>query len=299
MLPLFNRARILAILFLIANLVTASYCQAASKKVIKRRYSPPKASLVVDGHTGEILHSSQAILPRHPASLTKLMTVYLTFEALAQKKITPATKLKVSRHVANQPSFKLGLRRGEYVTVKDALLATIIRSANDSAVLLAEKIAGSEKKFALKMNQKARKLGMMNSHFVNASGLHHKKQKSTAMDMARLAIALKRDFPIYYSLFSLTSFKFKGKTITGHNQITANYPGAEGLKTGYVRASGFNLVSSVNRDNKYLVGVVLGGNSADERNAKMWQLLDKHYGVVVPVNNKIKISKKTRKKKIR
>jgi D-alanyl-D-alanine carboxypeptidase (penicillin-binding protein 5/6) len=207
-----------------------------------------------------------------------MMTVYLAFESIKKNKSKMSDRIVVSQHAASARPCKLGLETGQTITLKEAILATIIKSANDAARVIAEKISGTESKFALAMNQKARQLGMHKSHFRNASGWHDPMQKTTAEDLVKLAIALKRDFPEYYPLFSQTSFTFNDKIYNGHNHVTKNYPGADGLKTGYVAASGYNLVTSVKRGEKQLIGVVIGGRTSKERDNKMIALMNHHFG---------------------
>jgi D-alanyl-D-alanine carboxypeptidase (penicillin-binding protein 5/6) len=242
----------------------------------KVRLSPP-TSLVVDLKTGKVLHEQNASTRIHPASLTKLMTLYLTFESVESGKLSINQKLRVSEKAEKMKPCKLGLLKGEYITVRDAILATSIKSANDAAVTLSENIAKSEANFAMLMNSKARQLGMRNTKFKNASGWHHPEQKTTAKDLAKLAIALKRDFPRFYHIFSKTSFVYKGNVINGHNNVTANYAYAEGLKTGYTGPSGFNLVTVASKYNKTLVGVVTGSPTASSRDQKMVKLLDENF----------------------
>lgn len=263
------------ILFL---LVISFICSDASAgpKHRKVTVSPP-TSLVVDLKTGKILHEQNANARIHPASLTKLMTLYLTFESIELGKLALNQKLRVSERAENMKPCKLGLLQGEYITVRDAILATSIKSANDAAVTLSENIAKSEANFVMRMNSKARQLGMKYTKFKNASGWHHPEQKTTAKDLAKLATALKRDFPRFYHIFSKTSFLYKGNVIKGHNHVTANYAYAEGLKTGYTRPSGFNLVTIASKDNKTLVGVVTGSPTASSRDQKMVKLLDENF----------------------
>ncbi|MFV9875610.1 MAG: D-alanyl-D-alanine carboxypeptidase family protein [Rickettsiales endosymbiont of Dermacentor nuttalli] len=237
-------------------------------------------SLVVNAEKGIVLYSCNADQLRHPASLTKMMTLYLTFEAIKAGKLRLNDKLGVSNYAASRPKSNLGLRAGEKILVQDAILAAIIKSANDAVVVLAEAISKDEKIFALKMTKRAQDLGMSKTIFRNSSGLHHPEQVSTAYDMAKLAIALYRDFPEHYHLFSRTSFLFKGKTYKGHNNVLNNYKGATGLKTGFINASGYNLVTSATRGSTKLVGVVMGEETARSRDIKMANLLDKHFNVV-------------------
>lgn len=264
---------------------------AAVKKIKKMPCNPvfPQASLVVDMNTGKVLHAQNATGKVYPASLTKLMSLYLTFEAIESGKLPLNKKLYVSRRAERMLPTKLGLKAGETITVKDAMLGLIVKSANDASVALAEAIAGSEEKFATLMNFKAHSLGMKNTFFYNASGWHHPMQVTTALDMVKLAIALKRDYPRFYPLFSRTSFEFRGKTVKGHNRVVANYIGAEGLKTGFTCPSGFNLITSASRGDKALVGIVTSNKTASARDKKMVTLLDQHFGVVQPVKIKKKI----------
>lgn len=232
------------------------------------------AGLVIDADTGRVLYQDRANHYRYPASLTKMMTLYMTFEAIENGQLSMNKRLYVSRRAAAKPASKLGLRKGEYIRVKDAVMSLIVKSANDVSVVLAESIAGSEWKFAKKMTQKARSLGMSKTTFKNASGLHHRRQKTTAKDMARLSMALKRDFPQYYHLFKHTKFTYNGRTIYGHNRVVKSYKGADGLKTGYTRASGFNLATSASRNDGNIIGIVLGGKSSKSRDRHMKKILD-------------------------
>lgn len=232
------------------------------------------ASLVVNAKSGDVIYSRNANKTRYPASLTKLMTLYLAFQALEDGRLYYYQKIPVSKKASLQPRTKLWLKKGQKITVRDAMLALIIRSANDSAVVLAEAIDGTEAKFAKRMTKTARQLGMKNTTFKNASGLPNRYQKTTAYDMAKLAIALRRDFPKYYPLFSKTSFKYRGKIITSHNRVLTRYKWADGLKTGFTNASGYNLVTSTNHPSGKLVGVVMGGPSSAVRDNHMIQILD-------------------------
>ncbi len=235
------------------------------------------ASYVIDADTGEVLHAINEDTRNYPASLTKMMTLYLVFERLRDKRWTMHTKLKVSHRAARQPASKLALKAGTTISVKDAILALVTKSANDVATTIAENISGKERNFALKMTAKARSLGMPRTTFRNASGLPHRAQMSTAKDMSVLARALFRDFPEYYHLFSAKAFSWQGRTYTNHNKLLDSYPGVDGLKTGYIRASGFNLAASATRDGRRIVGIVFGGRSSRHRNRHMVTLLDKGF----------------------
>jgi D-alanyl-D-alanine carboxypeptidase len=251
-------------LIICANIASAGCITKSS------RYS----ALVLDSTTGRVLYSKNANDKRYPASLTKLMTLYLTFEALERGKITMDQKIPTSLRATQQSRFKLGLRPGEKISIRDCIYSLITLSANDISVVLAEAIGGSEHNFAKLMTQKAKSLGMKNTRFINSHGCHDPKQVSTAADMAKLALAIKKRFPKYYPLFSKTSFVYKGKTIHGHNHVTKRYEGAEGLKTGYIRAAGFNLVTTANRPYGHVVGVVFGGPTAKARDDHMINILD-------------------------
>lgn len=236
--------------------------------------NPKFAAFLVDGDTGKILYQENADKLRHPASLTKMMTIYLLFEALEKHKVTLDTKFTVSAYAAGQAKTNLNLTPGETITVRDAILAVIVKSANDVAVVVAENLAGSEANFAKIMNERARQLGMKNTYYKNANGLHDPQQVTTAKDLALLGIALKKHYPQYFPFFARREFTFDGVNYTGHNHVMENYPGADGLKTGFVNASGFNLVTTATRRGISLVGVVLGGRTFASRDAQMIKLLD-------------------------
>lgn len=251
----------------------------AKRKVYRKtqtapQYNPKYAAFVVDGDTGKILYQEDADKLRHPASLTKMMTAYLLFEAMEKNRVNLNTRFKVTANAANQPKTNLNLEGGEIMTVRDAMLAIIVKSANDAAVVIAENLAGSEDKFVDMMNARAKQLGMKNTHFENANGFHNPKQITTAKDMALLGIALKKHFPQYFKYFSYKSFTYNGVEYKGHNRVMENYPGADGLKTGFVNASGFNLVTTASRRGINIVGVVIGGRSQASRDAQMVKLLD-------------------------
>ena len=237
-------------------------------------YSPPTASIVVDGNTGAVLEESNPDALRHPASLTKVMTLYLLFERLDAGKIRLDSQLTVSEHASVQSPTKLGLKPGQTISVEDAIKGIVTRSANDAAVVIAENLGGSEENFARLMTQKAHALGMSRTTYVNASGLPDDDQITTARDQALLGRAIQDRFPRYYRFFSTTAFVFRGQTIRGHNHLLGAVPGVDGIKTGFTNASGFNLLTSVHRDGRYLIGVVLGGRSAGERDAHMRALVE-------------------------
>jgi len=234
------------------------------------------AALVVDGD-GNVLYKKNAGVEMYPASLTKLMTIYLAFDAIEKEQVSFDSKLKVSKKASRMPRSKLHLRQGENISMREALLSLIIRSANDSAVVVAENLAGSEPKFVTAMNEQAIKLGMSHTHFSNASGWHHPGQKTTAYDMAKLAIALKRDFPQYYPMFAQSSFFYKNSIIRSHNHVLHSLQGACGMKTGYTSKAGWNIVTSATRGDVSLIGAILGGDSYRSRDQKVIQLMNKYF----------------------
>lgn len=238
-----------------------------------------QTSVIADIRTGEVLYSENANHSIYPASLTKMMTLYIAFDALKHRKISMHTMLPVSKHAQNMRPSKLGLVNGQKIAVGDAVMALIVKSANDAAAVVAEGLGGTESGFAHKMNLQAKSLGMHGTHFVNASGWHDSRQVTTAVDMAKLGLALRRDFPEYYPLFKKTSFTFRGKVINGHNRVTKQYAGAEGLKTGYTGPAGFNLVTTASKNGMSLIGVVTGGSTSQARDKKMMVLLDKYFGI--------------------
>lgn len=239
-------------------------------------YSPPYAAIVIDANSGAVLHAMNADAQRHPASLTKIMTLYLLFERLEAGKLKLDSPLKVSEHAEDQAPTKLGLEDGQTITVEDAIKGIITRSANDAAVVVAEALAGSEREFAKLMTRKAQALGMTKTIYKNASGLPDDEQVTTARDQAILGRAIQDRFPTYYKYFQTRSFVFRGRTIGNHNNLLGRVEGVDGIKTGYTRASGFNLATSVRRDKRHMVAVVLGGSSASSRDARMRQLLSEH-----------------------
>jgi len=231
-------------------------------------------ALVIDAGTGQVLQAYNADALTYPASLTKMMTLYLTFEALQQGRLKSNQRLGVSDYAASQEPTKLDLMPGDTITVDEAVLALVVKSANDVAVVLGEALGGNESHFAELMTRKAAELGMRSTTFRNASGLPNPGQMTTARDMATLARALIRDFPQYYHFFSTREFTFQGTTIATHNHVLVNYRGADGLKTGYIHAAGYNLVTSAVRNGRRLIGVVLGGRSGGQRDRAMMRLLD-------------------------
>lgn len=241
------------------------------------------ASIVIDAQSGTVLEAYNADARNYPASLTKMMTLYLTFEALEAGRLTVAQRLITSAHASVQAPTRLGLEPGESITVEQAILALTVKSANDAAVVLAEALGGTESRFAQLMTLKARELGMGATTFRNASGLPNLGQVTTARDMVTLGHALIRDFPQYYHYFSAREFVFRGTVIPTHNHVLVNYDGADGLKTGYIHASGFNLVTSAVRNGRRLIGVVLGGKTIAQRDHAMISLLDTGFARQIPV----------------
>jgi D-alanyl-D-alanine carboxypeptidase len=232
------------------------------------------ASIVIDAATGEVLHEAHADDRNYPASLTKMMTLYLAFEALEQGRLKLETRLPVSKYAASRAPSKLGLMPGESISVRDVILGLVTKSANDAAVVMAEGIAGAESLFAQRMTQKAHELGMTSTTFRNASGLPDPEQLTTARDFARLSQALLRRFPQYYRYFSTDDFTYKGVVHHNHNRLMQGFEGMDGIKTGFIRASGFNLAASAMRGNRRLIGVVMGGQSARARDLHMADLLE-------------------------
>ncbi|NNG03919.1 MAG: D-alanyl-D-alanine carboxypeptidase [Inquilinus sp.] len=235
------------------------------------------AAIVIDADTGEVLHEENADRRRYPASLTKMMTLYMTFKALDEGTLSPDQRITVSRKAAGQAPSRLGLPAGSTIRVDNAILALVTKSANDIATALAEALGGTEFRFALKMTEEARRLGMRNTRFRNASGLPHREQVSTARDMALLSRALIRDFPQYYGYFAHERWTFRGRTYRNHNELLDSYDGMDGLKTGYIRASGYNLAASAKRGRLRLVAVVFGGRTSNSRNRAVQQLMDEAY----------------------
>ncbi len=238
------------------------------------RYAPPASAMVIDLHTGRILYSKNASEPRYPASLTKVMTLYLLFDALRDGKIGMTAKLRISAHAAAQSPTKLDLSEGDTISVADAIGAIVTKSANDMAVAVAEALAGSEEEFARRMTQKARTIGMLHTTFRNASGLPDPDQRTTAQDLIVLGQSILADHPERCKVFATKYFQYDGEVYRNHNTLLFSYEGMEGMKTGFTSASGFNLIATSRRSEKRLLAVVLGGSSAGARNAAMRNILD-------------------------
>jgi D-alanyl-D-alanine carboxypeptidase len=267
-------ASALAFFSLAALLLAPMDAEARRRHHYRESYSPPASAMAVDVYTGRILYAKNANEPRFPASLTKVMTLYLLFDALRDGRLTMQSKLRVSEHAADQSPTKLGLSPGDTITAADAIGAIVTKSANDMAVTVAEALAGSEEEFARKMTQKARTLGMLNTTFRNASGLPNPDQKTTAQDLILLGKSMIADHPERSKVFSTKYFQYDGEIYRNHNTMLFSYEGMEGMKTGFTTASGFNLLASAHRGEKRLLAVVLGGSSAGARNAAMRNLLD-------------------------
>ncbi len=265
-------------------------CDSAEARWWRKRQAEPRATasissdsryadIVVDGNTGATLHAVNPDSLRHPASLTKIMTLYLLFERLESGKIKLDTEMSVSAEAASQAPTKLGVKPGQTLEVEDAIKALVTKSANDAAVVIAEHLAGDEDEFAKLMTRKARALGMSKTTYKNASGLPDDDQVTTARDQALLGLAIQERFPRYYRYFSTPSFSWRGNGMRNHNKLLGRVAGVDGIKTGYTHASGFNLVTSMRRGNRHLVAVVLGGPTGGQRDARMASLLDQYITV--------------------
>jgi D-alanyl-D-alanine carboxypeptidase len=264
-----------------ATVFTTDYAEAKRKRgkraqIARVVYAPPFSTIIVDANSGATLQANNADAQRFPASLTKVMTLYLLFERLESGKMKLDTGMPVSEYASEQAPTKLGLREGDELKVEDAIKGLITRSANDASVVIAEAISGSEDEFARLMTRKARALGMSRTTYKNANGLPNPEQVTTARDQAVLGRAIQDRFPRYYRYFATNSFNYRGKAIRNHNKLLGRVEGVDGIKTGFTRASGFNLVTSMKRGNRHLVGVVLGGRSGGSRDAIMRNLLAEH-----------------------
>jgi len=268
------QARALLALLLALAIAAPSSAALAAKAKKRSSGSAIAAAIVVDMNSGRILHEQASMTPRAPASLTKMMTLYVLFSYLRSGAVGPDTEFVVTPYAARQSPTKLGLKPGATIRAADAVNALVTLSANDAAVTIAENLAGTEGNFARVMTRKAQELGMMSTLFRNASGLPNDQQVTTARDMAILAQHLIRDFPEYYGCFQTKYFTYRGHRYRNHNRLLFGYKGTDGIKTGYTRAAGFNLTASVKRDDKHLVAVVLGGRTGSQRDAAMRALLD-------------------------
>ena len=274
------------VLCLVAALITLGLAADPAEARWRRRPAPqgdssailgPRyADIVIDANSGDVLHAAAADSQRHPASLAKIMTLYLLFERIESGKLKLSTPLEVSEDASEQAPSKLGLRPGQSIAVEDAIKALVTKSANDVAVVVAEAIAGSEDEFAKLMTRKARALGMTRTVYKNASGLPDDDQVTTARDQALLALAIQDRFPRHYRYFSTPRFLYRGHWMRNHNRLLGNVEGVDGIKTGYTRASGFNLVTSVRRGKRQIIAVVFGGRSGAQRDARMRKLIEAH-----------------------
>jgi D-alanyl-D-alanine carboxypeptidase len=253
------------------------------KKRIGHAKPPPFSHIVLDAKTGKTLEAFNADDKRYPASLTKVMTLYLLFEQIEAGKLTLSSEMEVSRYAASRPPTKLGLKPGAFIRVDDAIKALVTKSANDAAVVVAESIAGSEEEFARMMTSKALALGMQHTTYANASGLPNPNQVTTARDQAILGRAIQWHFPRHYKYFATNSFHFRGREIHTHNRLLGQVRGVDGIKTGYTHASGFNLVTSVRRDRRHIVAVVIGGRTSRSRDAFMRKLIKDYIDDASPV----------------
>jgi D-alanyl-D-alanine carboxypeptidase len=263
--------------FSAAVLLVAAFLLSLVAAPIVASAKPVSSSILVDAATGEVLSSSNADARTYPASLTKMMTLYQLFDALKRGQIKLTDTIVFSAHAAAQDATNLAVSQGDTIRVETAIQAVVVRSANDAATAIGEKLAGTEWGFAKRMNATARALGMTNTVFQNANGLPDPDQHTTARDMAILGVALLRDFPEYYHYFSVERFTYHGVQYAGHNHVLSKFDGADGIKTGYIRAAGFNLVTSATRNGRRLVGVILGGQSPYIRDKNMVALMAKGF----------------------
>ena len=265
------RATALARFLFLALLIASGVMQIGTAQA-----NPKYAAIVIDANNGNTLFARHADKRRYPASLAKMMTLYILFEELEAGRLSLNSKITVSKNAARQPASKIGFKTGASIKAKDAILALVVKSANDVATAVAEHISGSEKNFARRMTKTAKRIGLRATQFRNASGLPNRQQYTTARDMATLGQRVRSDFPQYYSYFSHSHFTFRGRRYRGHNRLVRNYKGADGIKTGYIRASGFNLVSSAERDGRRVIAVVMGGRTAKRRDNHSIALLSRY-----------------------
>jgi serine-type D-Ala-D-Ala carboxypeptidase (penicillin-binding protein 5/6) len=261
---------------LIALMVSMGFAPAAAEIG-----KPGHAHILVDAGTGTVLEAENADMVLYPASLTKMMTLYLTFEALHSGRFDWDQRLVISKNANDKEPYKFAVGAGNTISVREAVMGMVVLSTNDAATAVAETLGGSEEAFGQMMTSKARELGMTSTVFTNPSGLPDPRQVTTATDMARLGLALLRDFPEEYKLFASRGMTFRGMKFRGHNAFLVQYPGAEGIKTGFTNASGYNIVTSASNGNRRLVGVVLGADSGNARTQEMITLFDRHLGTKV------------------
>ena len=256
------------------SLASVSVAEAKGTGRAAAPYAPPYSELVVDARTGKTLYAMSPDAQRHPASITKVMTLYMLFEELDAGRLSLGSPIKISAWAQKQAPSKLGLNAGDTISVEDAIKAVVTKSANDIAVAIAENIGGTEANFADLMTKKAKSLGMQRTVYANASGLPNPRQLTTARDLVTLGKAMQQRFPKYYAYFSIRSFEYDGDTIGNHNKLLGRVDGVDGIKTGYTQASGFNLLTSVHQDNRALLAVILGGRSGPSRDRRMAELID-------------------------
>lgn len=289
-----NQIKMAFAIVLLSGAVLPGCATAKAKKTTSKTasvYAPTHAAIVMDADTGKVLYSDNATALTQPASLTKMMTLLLAFEGLEKGTLKLKDAMGISRHATNQMPSKLGLKVGGYLTVKEAVFALITKSANDASVALAEEIGGTEHDFATLMNKKARQLGMYNTHFENASGVPNSKQLTTATDMAILSRYLHKNYPSYYKLFQTKAYNFRGAVHNNHNHLLGPLKNAphihvDGIKTGFVNASGFNLAASGISGNKRLIVVVLGGVTRHSRDHEVANLMREHFKKILPQKDK-------------
>lgn len=273
--PTFHLAIGLGLVTIAGSLISTAEARPRHRRhAAVSTYSPPYAAIVVDANSGRVLHAVNENALRHPASLTKVMTLYMLFEQLERGKYRLDSEIPISSHAASRPPTKLGLRPGQTITIDDAIKAVVTRSANDIATAIGEAIGGDEETFADLMTRKARSLGMSRTHFANASGLPDPDQVTTATDLAILGRAIQERFPRYYGYFQTHTFYYGRQAIRNHNRLLGSVEGVDGIKTGYTRSSGFNLLTSAKRDGHRIVGVVLGGKSGGARDRVMAGLVE-------------------------
>lgn len=267
-------AALLGVLVLVAGCATTTEPLeiAAPAPGPETKYS----ALVLDASSGATLYQANATASRYPASLTKMMTLYLLFEAMDQGRLSKTTEIPVSANASRQPPSKMGIKAGQTIDSESAILALAVKSGNDVAVAVAEYIGGTEEQFAAQMTARARQLGMTGTVFRNASGLPDPDQRTTARDMAVLGLALRSRFPQYFYYFGQRDFMFRGRLVRGHNDLIGRVEGVDGIKTGYIKASGYNIVTSVSRGSRRLMIVVMGGNSARARNDHVEELINRY-----------------------
>ncbi|MCF8478290.1 MAG: D-alanyl-D-alanine carboxypeptidase, partial [Pseudolabrys sp.] len=251
----------------------ADSADARRRKRPRAVYKPDYSSIVVDANSGAVMQATKADSPRHPASLTKIMTLYMLFERLEAGTLKLNSELPVSAHASKQAPSKLGLKPGETIKVETAIRAIVTKSANDVAAIIGEAIGGTEAEFGRMMTAKARALGMKHTTYRNASGLPDAAQITTARDQALLGRAIQDRFPNYYHYFSTRTFEFRGRKMRNHTRLLGRVDGVDGIKTGYIRASGFNIVTSVRRDKRHIIAVVFGGSTGRARDARARSLI--------------------------